>query len=344
MTAMRRLRQLAVPVLLCACLSARGDEYHAAPPASVPSYFAEPMPCRVVAPGLDKKTNTVYDHRTVLCEGGLLDGKSLRDLSILRNTIYARWGWDGYRKPWLKAYFASQPWFKPNPKFSYKLLSDADRKNAHFIATKEQDFTSEELEKMRATIFAHHGKVWNDKPEWELKSGKKVHSCTQPKNVTEEMKGAFEEFAGWDCAFAKEAWYKPNPKFSESELTADEKIELGLLSRAMGEFALDDDKRGKTESSLDRVLKPEELRALSLRDLRLLRNTIYARRGRPFKSEILRDHFGGMKWYKVDPAYTDKLLTANDVRNIQLVKSIENEFGGPLSDEDWLTEPATDGA
>src|SRR6476620_5848460 len=104
----------------------------------------------------------------------------------------------------------------------------------------------------------------------------------------------------------------------------------------MGEFALDDDKRGKTENSLDRVLKPEELRQLSLRDLRLLRNTIYARRGRPFKSSILREHFLGMDWYKVNADYTDKLLTANDQRNIALIKSVENEFGGPLSDEDWL--------
>ena len=51
-----------------------------------------------------------------------------------------------------------------------------------------------------------------------------------------------------------------------------------------------------------------------------------------------------MSWYKVDAAYTDKLLSANDVRNIALIKSVENEFGGPLSDEDWLTEPAIDGA
>jgi hypothetical protein len=333
---MRRVRHLIIPLLLCA--SARGDEYQAAPPASVPSYFANVMPCKA-------KRDEMRGRALVTCEGGILDGKSLRELSILRNTIYARWGWDGYRKPWLKAYFSSQPWFKPNPKFSYKLLSEADKKNAHFIATKEQEFTSTELEKMRATLYAHHGKVWNDKPEWELKNGKKVHSCTQPKNVSDDYKGAYEEGGlGWDCEFAKEAWYKPNPKFSESDLTNDEKIELGLLSRSLGEFALDDEKRGKSESSLDRILKPEELRQLSLRDLRLLRNTIYAKRGRPFKSEILRDHFTGMKWYKVDAAYTDKVLTANDVRNIQLIKSVENEFGGPLSDEDWLTEPATDGA
>src|SRR5438128_1491476 len=109
--------------------SARADQGYVPPPAAtVNGYFAELMPCR-----------QDHDFRTfVKCKDQLLESKSLRELAILRNTIYARYGWDGYRKPWLRAYFHSQPWFKPNPKFSYKLLSDVDRKNAHLVAIQEQ--------------------------------------------------------------------------------------------------------------------------------------------------------------------------------------------------------------
>jgi hypothetical protein len=306
-------------------------------PVDIPNYSAEAMPCRI-----EHGTRVI-----VRCKGDLLEHKSLRELSILRNTIYARWGWDGYRKPWLRAYFHAQPWFKPNPKFNYKLLSEADKKNAHLIATREQAFTSNELEEMRDLLFARHGKIFGDTPEWHLKSGKTVRSCQEPKDVVDDEKGWGDEGQEItrDCQYAKEKWYRPDPKFSPSSLTADEKVELGLLARAMGEFALDGDTREKSESaSLDRLLGVEELRQLSLRDLRLLRNTIYARRGRPFKSEILRDHFQGLAWYKVVPDYSDKLLSANDTRNIALIRSVENELGGPLSDEDWLTEPATDGA
>src|SRR5437763_11226100 len=77
----------------------------------IPGYSAQAMPCRVVADGFDEKTNTAYMHTVVLCEHGELDKKSLRELSILRNTIYARLGWDGYRKPWLRDHFHAQPWF-----------------------------------------------------------------------------------------------------------------------------------------------------------------------------------------------------------------------------------------
>jgi len=335
------IRVLAVAFVLgtlTVAADTRADEpYTPPPPEKVPNYFAQRMPCEI----------TRHEPRIIIvdCKGDLLEHKSLRELSILRNTIYARYGWDGYRKPWLRAYFHAQPWFKPNPKFSYKLLSDADRKNAHLIAAAEQRFISDDLKLMRNDIFARYGKVWTDKPTWELKNGKTIASCTQPKHAEDGQNEGFEidlEFPA--CHYAKEKWYKPDPTFSPTKISDDDKIELGLLARAMGEFALDNESRGKSESSLERTLTLEELRQLSLRDLRLLRNTIYARRGRTFKSEILRDHFAGMKWYQARPDYSDKLLTANDTRNIALIKSVENEFGGPLSDEDWLTEPATDGA
>jgi hypothetical protein len=331
---MIRPRPVVVPFLLLCPLYARGDAYTPAAADQIPGYFAQPMPCKIEHDGLTQ----------VKCEGQLLEKKTLRELSILRNTIYARYGWDGYRKPWLRDYFHTQPWFKPNPKFSYKLLSDVDKKNAHLIAAREQSLTSTALTRMRDDLFAHHGKLWGDKFEFHLKNGKTVKACAPPKNVVEDEREQEGDWEPNDCRYAKEKWFKANPSFSEAELTADEKIELGLLARAMGEFALDSTQREKSESSLERILKPEELRQLSLRDLRLLRNTIYAKRGRGFKSQVLRDHFAGMDWYKVRDDYSDKLLSANDARNITLIRSVENEFGGPLNDEDWLTEPVVDGA
>jgi len=318
------LATVALPALAAA------DPYTPAPAESIPGYSATVMPCKIEREG----------RLAVICKE--LDNKSLRELAILRNTIYARYGWDGFRKPWLREHFHAQPWFKANPAFSYKMLSDADKKNAHFIAVKEQSFNEYQLRDMRDEVFARRGKVWNDKYEYRLKSGKLVRACERPKDGEPTDSSAPDSI---DCRWEREKWYRPNPKFTLASLTKEDKIELGLIARAMGEFALDNENREKSESgSLDRLLKVDELRQLSLRDLRLVRNTIYARRGRPFKSQILQQHFNAMSWYKIDPAYSDKLLSANDQRNIALIKSVENEFGGPLSDEDWLTEPAIDGA
>lgn len=317
---------------------AKASPYVPPPAEQVSGYSAKLMPCEILQELIPPRVN---------CEGDVLEGKSLRELAILRNTIFARYGWAGFRKPWLREHFQKQPWFKPNPSFTYKLLSDADRKNVHFIAVREQSFTERELRRMEDTLYARLGKVWNDVHEWKLKDGRTVRSCDEPKEPLDEEDGC----TGWhcegtesrDCHFREQAWYRPDPKFSEDKLSAEARIELGLISRALGGFAVDTGKLEKgAQASLDRVLSVQELRQLSLRDLRLLRNTLYARRGRPFKSKILQAHFKAMSWYQEDPSYTDARLTENDKRNIALIRSVEDEFGGPLKDEDWLIDPATD--
>jgi hypothetical protein len=323
------MRALALALL---CSTALAEEWAPPPAEKVPGYSAAPMPCTIGK----------QDGRArVTCKGGLLDGKSLRELAILRNTIYARYGWDGFRKPWLRDHFRAQPWFRPNAKFSYKLTTEADRQNAHFIAVKEQSFTQLELEHLRDDVFARHGKVWSDLPKWEAPDGKITRSCTRPawSHLSDEDLDAFPA-----CRYAKRSWYKPNPSFRDDQLGADDRVELGLIARALGEFAVDNPGLGVQAGSLDELLDVAKLRQLSLRDLRLLRNTIYARRGRLFKSLVLHDHFAGMSWYQPRSDYSDALLTRTDVRNIHLIRSVEDELGGAISDEDLLAEPSTDGA
>jgi len=58
--------------------------------------------------------------------------------------------------------------------------------------------------------------------------------------------------------------------------------------------------------------------------LRILRNEILAKYGRPFKSRDLRGYFQATSWYRANPAYHDGLLTAIDQENIQRVLAMEN--------------------
>jgi hypothetical protein len=311
------------------------DQAYVPPPADqVPGYFAAVMPCKIV-------DNDTFNRKVVECEGDLLAKKTLRELSILRNTIYARYGWSGFRKQWLKEHFSAQAWFKPNAKFAYKMISDVDRKNAHFIGTAEASLKQSELERRRDELLARHGKVWNDKPRFRLKSGKEVIICDGNIPKDAELLSADDDRPSRDCEFAKEKWYRPDSTFTMEKLSADDKIELGLIARALGDMGLEWGPN-LADRSLDQLLKIEELRQLSVRDLRILRNNIYAHRGRPFKSKFLQEHFSNLDWYKIDPSYTDKKLTKTDERNIKLIKTVENEFGGPVDDQEWLTEPLFD--
>jgi hypothetical protein len=337
---------LATFVLSGPALAEPPAEYVPAPASEIREYSETLLPCKVVR-GWMMDDGTVETEqpeyaseddrgRYVVCtRPPYLQRKTLRELSILRNTIFARHGWGGFRKPWLREHFQKQPWFKPDPKFSYKRLSKVDRQNAELIAQAEMSLRYVDLESRRDAILASVGKRWGDAPR--LSDEKQ---CTlgdlEDSLVHESSKRDFEKRIreSKDCRYADDAAPKPaEPDYGK--LTPEDRIELGLISRAMGDFALDEGTRENLTVSLDQVLAVKDLRLLSLRDLRLLRNTIYARRGRPFKSPLLQEHFSNMPWYTPDPAYTDKRLTKTDKRNVALIQQVEKEFGGALRDKDF---------
>jgi len=126
--------------------------------------------------------------------------------------------------------------------------------------------------------------------------------------------------------------------------TPEDRIELRLLSARLGKWVgpsdTPEDERSPLEDPqiLDKQLTVDQLKDLSRRDLRLLRNTIYARRGRQFRSDLLRAYFEATDWYKADPGYTEARLTAVDNRNIKLIRSVEDQLGGPLTDSEHRNE------
>ena len=60
-------------------------------------------------------------------------------------------------------------------------------------------------------------------------------------------------------------------------------------------------------------------------ELRIVRNTIFARKGRAFNSEDLQEYFSNQSWYKVNSNYSDSLLTDFDISCINFIKGIEEE-------------------
>lgn len=90
---------------------------------------------------------------------------------------------------------------------------------------------------------------------------------------------------------------------------------------------LDDyfDYSGLKFSKLDSKLQEEDLEGLNKNQLRLMRNAVYARRGRTFKSEDLQSLWNCYEWYEPNPAYSDELLTETDKYNIDLIQKFEEK-------------------
>ncbi|MBS2029651.1 MAG: YARHG domain-containing protein [Deltaproteobacteria bacterium] len=137
-----------------------------------------------------------------------------------------------------------------------------------------------------------------------------------------------------DIADGKEnaAFHGPTP------LADDEVVELVLLSRALGEKVpsfvpnVQADRNPLDDVELlDQLLTVNQLHDLSRRDLKLLRHTVSARRGKAFTVPLLHDYFATKRWYHADPTWNDK-VTELDKKNLKIIASVEDDLGGPLPD------------
>jgi len=73
-------------------------------------------------------------------------------------------------------------------------------------------------------------------------------------------------------------------------------------------------------------LDPKILESKSLSELWILRNTIFARHGRPFKTYELHHYFMSTGWYKPNDKYSDNLLSQTELNNAQLILKAEKKL------------------
>jgi hypothetical protein len=61
----------------------------------------------------------------------------------------------------------------------------------------------------------------------------------------------------------------------------------------------------------------------TLYELRLLRNEVYARHGRPFRTPWIAEYFRGQDWYKPRGDFSERELTPSDRANIATIVAVE---------------------
>jgi hypothetical protein len=109
-------------------------------------------------------------------------------------------------------------------------------------------------------------------------------------------------------------------------------ILFALLGNVLyGESSLQSVLQDGNISLLDTEIHIEQLCSFSKSDLRILRNTIYAKSGYQFQSSDLKNHFSKFSWYTGTKVNVDNELSKIDKTNIQLIQRIESNI--PLNDE-----------
>ena len=255
---------------------------------------------------------------------------SPEDLKLLRGIVFGRHG-RVFRDNDIKAYLEEQSWYKPNPEFRNSMLNDTERRNLDLIRIAEA--ASHE------TIQPGDMRYWRDRQITPRKLGK--HSGAEWKVLLAEVEAIhgkrFDDDPWLQQYFEERYWYFPDDKYDAKKLTTIERKNLALLSDAQKKQRKVALLPGDMEFFENKAITEQMLKGLSLHELRLLRNEIYARHGRMFRAEWLQQYFFFQPWYNPDENFKDEELSGNDKLNVETIVKYENNIHQELSSKPITT-------
>lgn len=168
------------------------------------------------------------------------------------------------------------------------------------LSVKQADIESlelYELKLLRGVIFGRHGRVFKD-------VAIRKYLSARPR-------------------------YRPNPDFKNAMLNDVERGNLDLIRDAEASKH-EQVEPGDLEFFEDRLITDQMLKGLSLHELRLLRNEIYARHGRQFRAAWLQQYFWSQPWYEQNEDFLDDQLSGSDKQNVETIVKYENRIHDEL--------------
>ncbi len=248
----------------------------------------------------------------------------MEELKLVRGIIFGRHG-RVFKDSDIKAYLEEQPWYKPNPDFKNSMLNDVERRNLDLIRIAEAA--------QHETIQPGDMRYWRDRPITPRKLGK--HSGAEWKVLLAEVEAIhgkrFDDEPWLQQYFEERYWYFPSDNYDAKKLSVIERKNLAILSGAQKRQRKVALLPGDMEFFENKAITEQMLQGLSLHELRLLRNEIYARHGRMFRAEWLQQYFFFQPWYAPDENFKDEQLSGTDKLNVETIVKYENRIHQELS-------------
>ncbi len=258
-----------------------------------------------------------------------LSSLALDDLKFLRGIVFGKHG-RVFKDSDIKAYLENQSWYKPNPEFRNSMLNDVERNNLDVIRDAEA--------RKHDSVQPGDMRFWRTRAMTPKKLGK--HSGSELTVLAAEVEAIhgkrFDDTPWLQSYFEDRYWYMAADRYDPKQLTDIEKKNLQLIvasQKTQRRVAL---APGDMEFFENKLISEQMMRGLSLHEMRLLRNEIYARHGRLFKAPWLQQYFSSQPWYTPDENFKDEELSGADKQNVELIVKYENKVHQELS-----TKPIT---
>ena len=244
------------------------------------------------------------------------------ELGLLRGVVFGRHG-RVFRNDHIQVWLESQPWYRPDVAFRNASLNETEHANLDAIRAMEAE--------KHATIEPGDLRWWQNRPMSAEQLG--PHSTAEWSVLRAEVEAVhgrrFEGEPWLQHYFDERYWYRPDAGYDAGVLNAIERANMALmdsLSRAHGTGSI-----GPCEMGfyVERPVTAEQLRGSSFVTLRILRNEIYARRGRRYEMGWLGDYFINRPWY-VRRDSVEVTLSPMEQRNVATIAAYERALRDSL--------------
>jgi hypothetical protein len=242
----------------------------------------------------------------------------LYQLKLLRGIVFGRHG-RVFKDAEIRLYLQDQDWYKPNAQFSNSMLNNTERKNLDVIRIAEAS--------KHTTVQPGDMRYWQTRPLTLRKLG--THSGAEWRVLRSEVEAIHgKRFGeGWlQQYFEERYWYSPSDKYDPKKLTALEQKNLATIADAQKRSRKLALAPGDMELFENRLISAQMLHGLSLNELRLLRNEIYARHGRQFQAPWLSQYFYAQAWYQPIETFKDEDVSGTDKLNVETIVAYENKI------------------
>jgi hypothetical protein len=254
---------------------------------------------------------------------------AIEDLKLVRGIVFGKHG-RVFKDFDINRYLTTRSWYKADPNFDNSRLNDTERQNLDVIRIAEAQ--------KHDTVQPGDMRLWENKPLTRKKLGTHTNAeWTVLASEIEAIHGKRFDDTPWLQQYLEERyWYKAADKYDPKSLNDTERKNLALIDlirKQQRKVAL---APGDMELFENKLIAENMLRGLSLHELRLLRNEIYARHGRIFKTMWLQQYFGGQMWYDPKEDFKDEEISGPDKTNIETIVAYENQLHNSIS-----TKPVT---
>jgi len=280
---------------------------------------------RVSAQTLPSWEHFDFAHKRV--DSAAVEKMSLQDLRFLRGIVFGKHGRPFADEKDVQAYLKTRPWFHADATFKNTRLSAAEKANIDVIrlaeAHKHAHIETGDMRYYRNRVITSAMLGHHTAADWEVIGAEigAVHGQRfAPEDPDDFDPDGNDELQKY---FNERYWYHGRSDYSAKELSSIERANLDTIAVARMRDLGYGVAPGVMYLFQATALTDSMLRGLSLYDLRVIRNEVYARHGRRFETPWLRAYFKDEAWYTPRPEFTIAELSEVEKNNIKLIQAAE---------------------